>query len=174
MPDQERKQMTAWTLTGVGVVSVTLILAAMGMVLAIRQTQSLARQRIADLLPEARLIKESVHAEVQPRVRDVLDRAARNLRENPEAVPFGTTQPPVWIDETYLFGAGSLTVWHRQSSGQWIRRTGGEGGATLSDLYDAAIMARLIPPLIAAQVGLRPEPVQFAYDVVDGDRKSGV
>jgi cell division protein FtsX len=92
MADQDRTRITAWTVAGIGVVTITLVLAGFGMVLAIRQTQLLASQRINDLRPEARRLRTAINQSVSSELRDALKNISTNWRASLRLPPFGAQE----------------------------------------------------------------------------------
>ncbi len=171
MAKQERHWTKAWTIASICVVALTLLLAAVGTFVAIRQTHSLARLRIADLRVEAQRIRDAVHADLLPQIERFLRRAADNLAPAGAVDPFQGGPPPEWISEVYLYDPDASAVmldrWTRSGPHRWRKlsvRTDRTGGL---DPETASILSQLLAPFLAAQFAPPPEPVQFVYDVVD-------
>ncbi|GJM26114.1 MAG: hypothetical protein DHS20C16_25290 [Phycisphaerae bacterium] len=169
MADQDRTRLTAWTVAGIGVVTITLVLAGFGMVLAIRQTQLLASQRINDLRPAARLVRAEINKQVELRLEDVLENISVNWRSSLKLPPFGSKRPPEWVDEVYMFDSTStIIIWRRSADNLWERTPSLTGQAQKGDLAQASIMARLFPPLLTAQFDTQSKSVEFIHDVESG------
>lgn len=171
--DIEPKWTRAWTFGGIVVIGAALILAAAGTVLAIGQTQSLARLRIADLRQEAQLIRERIYDDAVPRLERFLDRFAANLRTSDVSNPFRGARPPAWISEAYLYDPDAAVIqldrWTRKDGETWVHsdvRTDIESG---TDPVTAAILSHLLPPYLAAQFNPQSPVVQFISDVVEDE-----
>ncbi len=169
MADQDKTRLTAWTVAGIGVVTITLVLAGFGMVLAIRQTQLLASQRINDLRPEARRIRAEINEQMAGELERTLENISRNWRSSLRLPPFGARRPPEWVDEVYMFDSTSLIIiWRRTGENHWERTPSPSGRPQEGDQAQASIMARLFPPLLTAQFHSQSESVEFIHDVESG------
>ncbi len=163
----EEKQSRLRAAAVIAIVAIALLLAAAGMVIAIRQTQALARQRIEDLKDDAEATAEQIDRQAVSPLDDFLQKAATNVRNNREASPFSNASAPSWVDRVYVFD-GDLVTWERSGRAPyapWRRATAASAGQRQLDLL---VMGWLTPALIAAQIGIRSEPLQFVNDVVDG------
>ncbi|MEZ6084753.1 MAG: HAMP domain-containing sensor histidine kinase [Phycisphaerae bacterium] len=169
MADQDRTRLTAWTVAGISVVTITLVLAAFGMVLAIRQTQLLASQRINDLRPEARRVRAEINKQVASELEDTLENISVNWRSSLRLPPFGAKKPPSWVDEVYMFDSTSLIIiWRRTADDVWERTPRRSGKSEDGEQAQASIMARLFPPLLTAQFDSQSASVEFIHDVENG------
>ncbi|MCB9850740.1 MAG: HAMP domain-containing histidine kinase [Phycisphaerales bacterium] len=174
MIERERAQTKTWTFVAIAVIGATLVVAASGTALAIRQTQALARLRIVDLRQEAQLIRETIHNNALPRLSRFLDAVASNLDTRATARPFRGTHPPSWVNEAYLFDPDdapsiSLDRWVRNSDGTWVHSNVNTDKESDMDPMTAAILSHLLPPFLAAQFNPKPVYVQFISDVVGGE-----
>ncbi|NOX59174.1 MAG: hypothetical protein GXP29_10000, partial [Planctomycetes bacterium] len=166
MADRDRTRLTAWTIAGIAVVTITLVLAAAGMVLAIRQTQLLASKRVADLKPEARRISAEINATAEARLRKLLENLSANWRTSFRRPPFGANKPPAWIDEVYFFDSNShVIIWRRTGQNQWEAVSRLRWPKQGDQQAQAAVMARLFPSLIAAEFDPHSRRVEFIHDV---------
>jgi signal transduction histidine kinase len=169
MADQDRTRLTAWTVAGIGVVTITLVLAGFGMVLAIRQTQLLASQRINDLRPEARRVRAEINEQVAMQLEDALENITVNWRSSLRLPPFGAKRPPAWVDEVYMFDSTSLVIiWRRTADNLWERTPSLTGRTQDADQAQASIMVHLFPPLLTAQFDSQSKSVEFIHDVESG------
>ncbi len=169
MADQDKTRLTAWTVAGIGVVTITLVLAGFGMVLAIRQTQLLASQRINDLRPEARRVRAEINKKVASELENALENISVNWRSSLRLPPFGAMSPPDWVDEVYMFDSNSVVIiWRRTTNRAW-ERTPSLTDRTKNDAQaQASVMARLFPPLIMIQAGSESDSLEFIQDVEAG------
>jgi signal transduction histidine kinase len=170
MAYRDQKPMTAWTLAGIGAVSITFVMAGLGMVLAIRQTQSLADRPIADLRPEARRIIEGINERTLPRIKEFLEGVGKNLRADHRDYPFTGIDTPLWLDEVYLIDdSPSMVIWVRRDDGAWNRWRGDTGQPEKNEQYKAAIRRRLYSYLLAAQFDLPGQSSGIVPEMVEGE-----
>ncbi|HRX84269.1 MAG TPA: HAMP domain-containing sensor histidine kinase [Phycisphaerae bacterium] len=171
MPDTEQKWRTVWTFGGIVVIGAALVLAGAGTVLAIRQTQSLARLRIADLRQEAQLLRDKIDNDTVPRIERFLERTAVNLRTADLSHPFRHAAPPEWISEVYLYDPDATSImldrWKRTGANGWKHSEVRWDNKAGTDQVTAGILSHLLPPFLAAQFNPRPVGVQFISDMLD-------
>jgi signal transduction histidine kinase len=171
--DIEHKWRTAWTFGGIVVVGAALVLAGAGTVLAIRQTQSLARLRIADLRQEAQLLRDAIHSKTLPRLERFLEGAASNLRTSDATNPFASARPPEWVTEVYHYDPDSADVvldrWTRSAAGDWKSTRVSLEQVLRGDPVTVAIVTHLLPPFLAGQLIPRQVAVQFIVDVLEDE-----
>jgi len=172
MRDKDHRWRTAWTFGGIVVIGAALVIAAAGTVLAIQQTQSLARLRIADLREEAQLLRNDIQGKAMTRLQRFLERVASNLRSSDSTKPFVYARPPEWISEVYHYDTDQphfvLDRWRRGTGEEWahsLLRL--DPDALHADPATTAIVTHLLPPFLAAQLNPRHVAVQFIVDVLD-------
>ena len=171
MAEREHRQTRLWTVAVSAVVGVALLMAGMGMVMAIRQTQTLARQRIADARPEAQLVVESVNAVAMPELSRLLNELGTAVRHGPDRDILVLDNCPGWIRSLYMVRAQpDLVAWDPAGqsptgSCHWVRR---RWRGAFSKV-EAVVMGRLIAPLLAAGFDETNGEMQLAHDVVDDE-----
>ncbi len=103
MEGSARKSIRVWNHAGLGAVVLAVLLASVGLVLAIRQTQAIPLKRIAELRPEAGELAAQINAEVVRQVRETLRNAG---------VRYATTVPadlpappgcPAWMPVVFVY-----------------------------------------------------------------------
>ncbi len=167
MADTEPRRMTALIAVGVAAVALTMLLAGIGLVTAIRQAQVIAAQRVADLQSEALLLKENINNQALSRLEILLERAAQNLNRGRTVDPFAGIVAPEWVDETYIFDRDwHLKTWRRNADGTLRRTSAQSGRQSQAELFEVVVTGRLVAPMLAAPFTARPESVQFVYDIV--------
>lgn len=166
--DWEHRKITAWSVAVIAVVALALMLAVVSLILAIRQTRSLARARVEELRLIARPIIEQAQTQAVLELEDFLGALATNVRRDRTANPARGVPDCTWLDRIFVFGASptNLLIWQRDPSRRgWVRSTTGQGG---NDRFSLTVLGMLFPSALAAQINPRTERVQFAYDVFDG------
>ena len=103
MEHSERESIWSWTHAGLGAVVLAVLLAGVGLVVAIRQTQAVSVKRIADLRPEARSLAAEINTEIVRQVRVTLqdpgmDRAGTDGAELPSPAAY-----PAWIPVVFVY-----------------------------------------------------------------------
>jgi signal transduction histidine kinase len=173
MAEREYQWSRNWTLAGIGVIGIALILAAAGTVLAIRQTQSLARLRISDLRQEAQLLRDSIQSDSLPRLARFLEQVAFNRRKRGLSNPIGAGDAPPWVSEVYLYDPGASSMifdrWQRDPTGRWDLLQAPDSIDESDDQLSVAIVSHLLPPYMALQFGPRTTAMDFVCDVVNGE-----
>ena len=166
--DWEHRKITAWSVAVIAVVALALMLAVVSLILAIRQTRSLARARVEELRLIARPIIEQAQTQAVLELEDFLGALATNVRRDRTANPARGVPDCTWLDRIFVFGASptNLLIWQRDPSRRgWVRSTTGQG---VNDRFSLTVLGMLFPSALAAQINPRTERVQFAYDVFDG------
>ncbi|MCP4590464.1 MAG: HAMP domain-containing histidine kinase [bacterium] len=102
MEASESKAVVAWSRAGLGAVFLAVVLAGVGLVIAIRQTQAIPAQRIAQLKPEALELATAINAEIIEQVRATLyDAAVRHATPAPVNTASPPNRPP-WIPAVFV------------------------------------------------------------------------
>jgi len=137
MESSEGKSIWSWTHAGLGVVVLAVLLAAVGLVGAIRQAQSVPLKRIAELRPKAVGLVARINAEITRQVRITLqDARSRYSTTTPlDAVP---PEYPVWMPLVFTYNGGVLREVFRQR---------GSASALMFDYDSAGFTERLRPRL---------------------------
>jgi len=170
--DPEHRRITAWSVAVIAVVVVALTLALISLVLAIRQTQSLAQARVEELRLIARPIIEQAQNQAMLDLEKFLSSVASNIRGNRLADPTRQLSNVPWLDRVFVFDVQNtkLTIWTPDDSNparsRWVRTTSSE---PKWERYHVTILSMLFPSAMTAQVSPASEPVQFDYDVFDGE-----
>jgi len=181
MPDPRRKPGSRRTTAAVGVVALAVVLAGLGLVLAVRQTRVLSNQRVADARSEADRLVRELHAQVLQRVTDALFEAEAGYRRNrkagrPDADPLDGQRRPTWLGAVFWCDGEQTRFWPglpppAPQEDHTLHRT------QLSEL----VSGRLTPHLLLAKViapgreavllndSIAGRPVLLAHRVVDAD-----
>lgn len=106
------------TMAALGVVVLAVVLAGVGLVLAIRQTQLLATQRIADARGEADRLSFDLQERVRQRVTEALVEVAEGCVRNqangrPHDDPMGGVRRPTWLGDLFYCDeqSGVMEFW---------------------------------------------------------------
>jgi signal transduction histidine kinase len=164
IPDVEQRRTRAWTVAGIIVVAITLVLAGLGMILALRQTGSLAYTRIADRRLEARAIKESIIEQTDKELDELLRRFDERIGAYPFANRLGSLDGPAWVNQLCAFykevnNEPGLIIWRPGENGEWVnvRR--------VSTVERKDLMSRLMAPWFAVATGPMTNTVQYVFDI---------
>ena len=107
MVSSKNESIWSWTRAGLGVAVLAVLLAAVGLVGAIRQTQAVPLKRIAELRPEAVGLVARINAEITRQVRITLQDARSRC---PTTAPADAVPPeyPGWIPLVFTYNGGAL------------------------------------------------------------------
>ena len=105
MEDSQCKSIWSWTHAGLGAVVLAVLLAGVGLVAAIRQTQAVSLKRIADLRPEARGLAVEINAEIVRQIRATLQEGLHYATTAPTELP-APAAPPAWIPVVFVCEGG--------------------------------------------------------------------
>ena len=169
MPDSSAKPTGPRTKAAFGVVALAVVLAGVGLVLALRQTHLLAAQRIADARTEADRLVREVGDQVLQRVTAGLVAVADGYRQdreagNPEADPLGGDRRPTWLGDLFVCDGQTILFW------PGLDPVGGDGRR---DAQHDRQLQHLVGGRLRAQLALSellpPSPEAVLYhDLVGG------
>ena len=180
MPDPSAQTTSVRTRAALGVVALAVVLAGVGLVMAIRQTRLQADQRIAAARSEAERLAADLHERVTRRTTDALRQVVEACRAEsgagqPEADPLGGRRSPTWLGDLFLWDGRDLRCWPglRPLPGSAPR------DEQRTERFRELITGRLLSRLLLAHVGppsnqvllledaVGEEPVVLAHMVVD-------
>lgn len=102
MANSNPKSIAWWSKAGLGAVVLAVLLAGVGLVVAIRQTQAVPLKRVAELRPEAAELAQKINAEITRQVRAPLRAAALNLAAVAGCDFSEPSGCPAWITEMFV------------------------------------------------------------------------
>jgi len=177
MPEAPARTITWRTRAALGVVGLAVFLAAVGLVLAIRQTRLMAQQRIGDARAEADRLAGDLVREVLERAHEALLEAADGIEANAargvlEADPLGGRRRPTWLGDLFYRDAATPRHWPGLPPADGRTQTPAEP-ERLQQLVDGRLLSRLLPPdgspesleVVLLEDTLGDQPVAIAYIV---------
>lgn len=180
MPDPSPQTASVRTRAALGVVALAVLLAGVGLVMAIRQTRLQADQRIAAARSEAERLAADLHDRVTRRTTDALRQVAAACRADseagqPDADPLRGRRSPTWLGDLFFWDGRQLRCWPGLPSSPGSAPRDEQGTERLQELITGRLLSRLLlayigPPgnqalLLEDAVG--EEPVVLAHMVVD-------
>ncbi|MHC4235741.1 MAG: sensor histidine kinase [Planctomycetota bacterium] len=170
MPGAPAKATSFRISAALAVVALAIVLAAVGLVLAIRQTQLLADQRIAAARSEAERLAADLHEKVSRRATDALGEVADVCRADsvsgpPEADPLGGRRRPTWLGDLFFWDGRNLRYWPGLQSSGGSDASDDERTERLKQL----VTGRLLSHLLLAYVGTQDNRALLLEDTI-GDQ----
>ena len=180
MPYVPSNKLGYGTRAAIGVVLLAMLLAGLGLVLAIRHTRLAANQRVNEVRAEAERLNRDLHRRITGPVTDslrVLAQAARDAQAagSLEDDPTGGDRRPSWLGDLFLYDGTELLFW----PGPAPARDGGPRDPVrdqrLLGLAEASLMQQLLLASLAPSAEqaalqadtLGDQPVLFAHLVVE-------
>ncbi|MCH7814185.1 MAG: HAMP domain-containing histidine kinase [Planctomycetes bacterium] len=164
----------------IGVVALAMILAGLGLVLAIRQTQLQSNQRIASARPEAEKLAADLRDQVATRATEALIEVARGCRSNrkahrPDVDPPGGERRPTWLGDLYYWNARELRHWPGLEPARGAPPAKPGRHQRVTDLVTGRLLSQLLladlgpisPQALLLADTLDDEPIVLAYLVAD-------
>ncbi|MFQ5490408.1 MAG: sensor histidine kinase, partial [Phycisphaerae bacterium] len=116
MPQDTSKRFTYGTRVAAGVAGLGLVLAASGLILAVRQGHLLAEQQINQARAEAERLTRDLHRRVSQRVTQALETMTDACRRNreagrPDRDPMGGARRPSWLGDLFYLDHRSFFFW---------------------------------------------------------------
>ncbi|MCP4245743.1 MAG: HAMP domain-containing histidine kinase [bacterium] len=171
MPGISLKTTGVRTTAAIGVVALAMILAGLGLILAIRQTQLQSDRRIATARSDAETLAVDLREQVATRATDALIEVARAYRRNreanrPGADPLDGERRPTWLGDLYYWNAREkLRHWPGLQPARGAPPHPPDRPQRLADL----ITGRLLPQLLLADLGPTGQHALLLADTTDDE-----
>ena len=180
MSDSATRVTSLRTSAALGVVGLAVVLAGVGLVLAIRQTHLLAEQRIAAARSEAERLATDLLERVSRRTTDALKEAAIACRANTRAGrahtdPLGGQRRPTWLGDLFCWDGRELHCWPGLPPAHGSTPPEERRAERLEELITGRLLSRLLLPYVGSpgdravmlEDSIDGEPLVLAHMVVD-------
>ncbi len=169
MPHTPVKKASHGTRAAIGVALLGMVLAAVGLVLAVRHTHLVASQRTNDVRGEAERLVNDLQDRVAAEVTEALKGVAAEVRSAGQAGdkaedPFGGERRPSWLGDLFAYDGQRLHFWPGPPN-RANRVRDSDRDARLADL----VRVTLAQELFLAGLVPRADPAALQPDTLDGE-----